>query len=251
MRSLPLVLFAYVFFDTVVLQAISRKFHRHVDDELLDRCAAQCGCAAIGRLCLLDDDAVTEIVGRCEIRAGTRVLDFGCGRGFFGRWLDAANTGAHYFGIDRIAEAVDAAGRNVPGGTMIQGDFRKVNWQPEFDAVVALEITIDGAVDEAVLDAAVAALKSHGTLAITLASLDGRHTDRLGVLARSAKQRFARVDLEDWSQRVSPFARSTYEWWLTAPWQAEIAEKCALEANAALESLERGDFHYAVLFARK
>ena len=202
-------------------------------------------------MCLVDDGATAQIVRRCKIAPGNRVLDLGCGRGFLGRWLRETQTGVSYFGVDRVDEAVAAARRHVRDATVYRGDFRTINWRPNYDAVVALEIAIDGGVDVPVLDAAASALDAGGTLALTVASLNGRHDKRLKGLAATAKARFAFVELADWTERLAPFARRTYAWWLTAQWHPEIAEQCSREAKATLGALERGLFHYAVLFARK
>jgi len=238
-------------FDTIVSQAISRRFHRRVDDALLDRCAAECGCVPIGRMCLLDDAAAAEVIRRTNIVTGKRVLDFGCGRGFLGRWLDAEQAATQYSAVDRIEGALEATRKHVPNGRTIFGDFRAVRWRPEFDGVVALEIATGSAIDESVVEAAASALKRGGIFALTLASLDGKHAVRIAALSVAAEKRFRAVDVADWTQRVAPFARRTYQWWLAAPWHCDIAQKCRLEANAALDALERGTFHYAVLFARR
>lgn len=238
-------------FDTVILRALSRRFHRHVDDAQLDRCAQECGSAPIGRLCLLDDEALALIAKHCRIENGTRILDLGCGRGFLGRWLDASGVALRYTGIDRDEGAVAAARRHVPSGTITQGDFRIAYGQPSYDVVTALEITIAGAVERAVLDAAAGALLEGGRLALTVASLDGAHTDRLASVEMGALSRFTAVRIEDWTQRVMPFARRTFEWWLNAPWPPEIQEKSTLEARNVLAAIALGSFHYAVLFARR
>lgn len=239
-----------MFIDTVIYQALWRRFHRRVDDALLDRCASASGCAPIGRMCLLDDSSAAEIADRCAIRNGTRVLDLGCGRGFFGRWLLARGTAVRYSGLDRDAEAVAAARRHVPDGTITRGDFRAMQWGPEYDVVVAIEAAIDGTLDDALLRAAREALAEHGSFAATIASLDGAHADRLAALERAAGRRFATATIEDWTKRARSFAQRTFEWWLQAPWPAEIQEKCALEARAVLDAIEQNRLHYAVLFAR-
>ena len=201
-------------------------------------------------MCLLDDAAVQAIVERCAIRNATRVLDLGCGRGFLGRWLDANGIAAKYTGVDRVADAVEAARRHVPAGTITQGDFRAMQTLPGYDAVVALEVVVDGTVDGALLESAAMALTRNGRLALTVASLDGRHDERLTELANVAERRFASAALEDWTQRVRPFAQRTFEWWSNARWHPEIREKTAREARAAIDSIAQSRFHYAVLFAR-
>lgn len=227
-----------------------RRFHRHVDDAMLDRCALECGETPIGRMCLLDDDAVARIVERCGINDASRVLDFGCGRGFFGRWLFANGLAARYTGIDRDAGAVDAARRHVPSGTIAQDDFRSVRAQQAYDAVVGIEIAIEGAVDAAVLDCAAGALVAGGTLALTIASVDGLHEGRLIEATGAAEQRFRTVAMEDWTQSVRPFTQRMFEWWRDARWPAELQEKNAQEARVVLDAVAQNRFHYALLFAR-
>jgi 2-polyprenyl-3-methyl-5-hydroxy-6-metoxy-1,4-benzoquinol methylase len=239
-----------MFVETVIAQAVYRRFHRHVDDALLDRCAAECGCAPIGRMCLLDDAAVAVIAERCKLREAKSVLDFGCGRGVFGRWLTLHGIEAQYAGIDRDEGAVAAARLHIPYGIVTRGDFRTAPVQEAYDAVVAIEIAVDGAIDDSVLDAAARALAPHGTLAVTIASVDGAQAGRLQALEAAARQRFADVEMVDWSESVRPFTQRMFEWWLTAPWPAEITEKNTHEARAVLGALAQDRFHYAVLFAR-
>ncbi|HZY99093.1 MAG TPA: class I SAM-dependent methyltransferase, partial [Candidatus Baltobacteraceae bacterium] len=148
----------------------------------------------------------------------------GCGRGFLGRWLDAAGIGVRYAGVDRVEVALESARQHVRNGMMTLGDFRATDWQPEFDVVTAIEIAIDGSVGESIFDAAAAALRTGGMFALTLASLHGQNAGRLGTLLKSAKQRFDYADLVDWTQRVTPFAHRTYGWWVIAPWHPEIDE---------------------------
>jgi cyclopropane fatty-acyl-phospholipid synthase-like methyltransferase len=202
-------------------------------------------------MCLLDDEAVALIAQRCQIKNGSRVLDMGCGRGFFGRWLKANGIAVRYTGVDRDEGAAAAAGQHVPSGTITQDDFRSAQGHPSYDAVTALEITISGSVDTALLDAAASALLDGGRLALTIASLDGAHADRLASAEVDAVSRFTAVRIEDWTHRVTPFARRTFEWWLNAPWPPEIQEKSTIEARKALDAIDRGSFHYAVLFARR
>jgi 2-polyprenyl-3-methyl-5-hydroxy-6-metoxy-1,4-benzoquinol methylase len=239
-----------MFFDTVVLQAIARRFHRHADDALLDRCAAECGCSPIGRMCLLDDAALAEIVERIDLRDAKRVLDLGCGRGFFGRWLAANDFHAEYTGVDRVAEAVESARRHVLSGTIAQGDFDSIAMDRSFDAVVAFEVAMDGTVPEAALNAAAGALRPGGRFAVTIASLDSANEGRLADSRDAAEKYFHQVTIEDWTERIAPFAQRTYEWWVRATWHPDIKEKAAREARAALEAISGNRFQYAVLFAR-
>ena len=238
-------------FDSVILRAISRRFHRHVGDAMLDSCAADCGCEPIGRMCLLDDNAIGSIAGRCKVGNGTRILDMGCGRGFFGRWLLANGIAADYSGVERDENAVAAARRSMPSGTILHGDFRTVPTRPAFDVVTAIEVTVAGEVDCPLLDAAASALLPGGRLVVTVASVDGAYADRLRRAEREALCSFNDVIIEDWTQGVIPFAQRTYEWWLNAPWPPVIQEKSAREARTALRAIGMGNFHYAVLFALK
>jgi SAM-dependent methyltransferase len=235
-----------LFFDTVVRQASFRTFHRNVDDAMFDEIATACGCKPIGRMCLLDDTAVADLTKRCRVESGAAVLDIGCGRGFLGRWLRANGIEVRYAGVDRIAEAV-ATAREVPSAHVVECDFREYRGNQEFDAGFAIEIAIDGTLDEAILDVLKNALRPGGSFAATIASLDGDHAPRLATLAKAAERRFINVSIEDWTSRAIPFARCTYRRWLAVDWPSEIVEKTTLEALTALDAIEGGAFHYAVL----
>jgi trans-aconitate methyltransferase len=237
-------------YDEIFLQAAARSFHEHLDDEVLDGIARDAGCEPLGRLSILDDDALADLIARCGVHTGSAVLDLGCGRGFLGRSLIARGIEARYTGVDRIGDALNAARRHVPGGTFTQGNFRRLRWNREFDAVFALEVVIDGALDAPLIEAVASALRPGGRAAITVASFDGAHARRLSEAQRLAAEHFASASIEDWTERTIPFARKFYGAFLACDsWHPEIVERCHAEARAALAAIERGTFHYAVVFA--
>lgn len=125
-----------------------------------------------------------------------------------------------------------------------------MRWQSSYQAVVGIEIAIDGAIDDPLLDSAASAPAPDGRLVFTIASLDGNHASRLRALDSAAAQRFAKVEIENWTDRVRPFTQRMFEWWLRAAWPPEIEPKVTEEARAVLEALAQNRFHYAVLFAR-
>ena len=177
------------------------------------------------------------IAERCRLRDAGAVLDLGCGRGFLGRWLRERGFETSYTGVDRVADAVDAARANVRDGDIVHADFRKLAWKRTFDSVFAIEIAIDGALDQAIVDAAVSALKPGGRFVATIAATKG-------TIGRPAG-----TTVENWTDRVTPFATRTYRWWLDCDaWHPEIAGKMHEEARTLLGAIERGEFRYFVLF---
>lgn len=73
------------------------------------------GVFADGRL----DEGTAHLLRTLSIPAGARVLDVGCGAGVIGLFL---GPDVHWEGVDHDAWAVDCAVRNVPWGTVHQGD---------------------------------------------------------------------------------------------------------------------------------
>lgn len=73
-------------------------------------------------------DRLHDLVG-CEVRAGARVLDIGCGGG---HWLaELASMGAapgRLHGIDVAGKRTDAARRRVPGASVVTGDAAHLPW---------------------------------------------------------------------------------------------------------------------------
>ena len=70
------------------------------------------------------------------IPAGSDVLELGCGAGV--PMTAALAEGRTVTGVDISATQVEAARRNVPGATFIQGDMTALDLEPaSFDAVVA------------------------------------------------------------------------------------------------------------------
>jgi SAM-dependent methyltransferase len=72
-----------------------------------------------------------------EVPAGGRVLDLGCGCGVpSDRWLVA--NGFDVTGVDFSPVQIDRARRLVPGATFVLADIASVEFEPGFDAVIAL-----------------------------------------------------------------------------------------------------------------
>ena len=72
--------------------------------------------------------------------AGKRVLDLGCGHGWFSNELHAR--GADVVGVDGSAQLLDIARSRYPHVTFEQRDLRR-GYDGEFDAVVALMVLMD------------------------------------------------------------------------------------------------------------
>jgi SAM-dependent methyltransferase len=78
---------------------------------------------------------VKALVGRVGLRPGERLLDAGCGQGFF-TWL-FAECGINAVGVDISAAGVSAASRwyRSPRVTFEVGDILELRWGNEFDCV--------------------------------------------------------------------------------------------------------------------
>lgn len=75
-----------------------------------------------------------HVLTRASVRAGTRILDCGCGAGRFARM--AADRGATVAGIDASRELISIALERLPDGDFRVGDFETLPWPDNaFDLV--------------------------------------------------------------------------------------------------------------------
>lgn len=240
-------------FEDVVVAAQFRAFHAGVSDALLDEAARKAGCpSGIGRLSLISDEMLARICARLGLREGSRVLDVGCGRGFFERWLHFAGHGALATGIDRAPDAIAAAREQCPGVEFIAADYRTHAFPPRFDAVVALELAASGKFGAPLLSMTAHVLRDGGAFCMTAASLDGRHEQRLSAAQEVLRARFSDVELVDATHEAGEFARRLYGACLQIDcWTREIRGRIVEQADAVLQAIDRGDFHYAIAFGRR
>lgn len=64
----------------------------------------------------------TERLVELAVGAG-RVLDLGCGTGYLGHLLAGKRDDIDFIGVDRKAEALAEAKKNLPGATLVEGDL--------------------------------------------------------------------------------------------------------------------------------
>jgi len=78
---------------------------------------------------------VKALVGRVGLRSGDRLLDAGCGQGFFTRLF--AEHGINAVGVDISTAGVSAARQasRSSGATFEVGDVLELTWRNEFDCV--------------------------------------------------------------------------------------------------------------------
>ncbi|HEY8312644.1 MAG TPA: class I SAM-dependent methyltransferase [Candidatus Baltobacteraceae bacterium] len=229
-------------------RARHREFHRFVDDGTLDFYARHCGSpSGIGRLCLLDDRVLAEVVRAAEMSSGMRVLDLGCGRGFLARWLRWYNLDFRYVGVDRVPEAIAAARRNAPDGEYIYTRNDALYLNQTFDRVFALEAAPGGLMTEGIASAIGEHLAPAGKFIATLLSLDGRHdskiSESIGLLEKYAHVTEAR----DLSLQVKEFASTMCSAYLLGSWDDAIKGKMCVQAAHVLHAIETCTFNYTML----
>lgn len=239
-------------FEDVVIASLYRQFHRNVDDSLLDQAARSAGCpSGIGRLCLLGDAMLEALTVGLELNAETSLLDIGCGRGFLERWLQHVGSRARVTGIDRVPEGLAAARALAPGALFIEDDYRTHQFAERFDTAVALELAISGKIDESLIAALRACLREGGRFAVTSASIDGRHAERLDAAVTHFRRYFPEFEVVDHTLEAAAFAKRTYGAWLGIDtWGQTIQRGMHDQARKVLNSIERGEFHYAIVSGR-
>lgn len=239
-------------FQDVVIAALFRQFHREVDDVLLDRAAAAAGCASgIGRMSLLNDAMMAGFIGPLGLQPQTRLLDLGCGRGFLARWLHRNGTPVRFTGIDRAPEALNAAERLVSGAEFIEGDYRTYPFNESYDAVTSIEVAVSASMDKAVLDTIRLRLHEGGLYALTAASADGKHDERVANLRDLLRQRFSSFEILDATAEAAAFTKRLYTALVEIDeWSPLIAPRIRSQADRVLSSVARGSFAYTIVWGR-
>lgn len=92
------------------------------------------GLFAGGRL---DDGTAMLLAHLPELRAGARVLDFGCGTGVIGAAILAKQPQAGVDLIDMDAVAIEAVRENVPSGKAMLGDRLAATGKGRYDVIVS------------------------------------------------------------------------------------------------------------------
>ena len=118
---------------------------------------------------------LTELAGeQMRLRAGSRVLDVGCGLGAGTDFL-RERFGAEVWGLDRSETALARAGEWFPGPEYVLGDAADLPWPDEFFDAVVMECSLSQMEDPAAaLSEAARVLKEGGRLAVsTLSGMEG------------------------------------------------------------------------------
>jgi trans-aconitate methyltransferase len=236
-------------FRDILEIAQMRRFHMLVEDRHLDAAALNAGCTSgLGRLSLLSDERVGAIINNLDYQEARRIVDFGCGRGFAGRYLLSSDYGGCYVGVDRIASALDAANASVPGGNFVETDFHQHRWENNFDAALAFEVTRSGIVEEPLLQAVASALRRGGKFAVTVASTDGKLERRFDNIHELCSRYFQTASIENTTVKSTRFAEDFYNAILAiTEWHPTVAHSLYREANAILRAIVERRFEYAIV----
>lgn len=110
------------------------------------------------------------VVDYIDPKPGDRILDAGCGLGFYLYLLGQVTT-AELFGVElsRARLATAASQRRVSGASLFAGDVTRMPYrEASFDAVILSEVLEHLPDDRAALDEAFRVLRPGGTLAVTV-----------------------------------------------------------------------------------
>ncbi len=229
-------------------RARDREFHLRVSDGTLDLYARHCGSpSGIGRLCLLDDRVLAEIVRAAHMSPGASVLDVGCGRGFLARWLRWYDVDFKYLGVDDVPEAIAAARRNAPYGEYTCASIETLNLQCTFDRVFAVEAAADGLMTAGIAASITKHLTPGGKFAVTLLSLDGGHDEKIRRSIDLLADTLEVDEVRDLSPQVREYASTMYSAFLLGAWDTAIKTEMCVDAVNVLHALEWGAFNYTMV----
>ncbi len=116
---------------------------------------------------------------------------------------------------------------------------------------MAIELAISGKIDESLIAALRACLRSGGRFAVTAASIDGKHAERLDAAVAHFRRYFPEFEVVDATPEAAAFAKRMYGAWLGIDtWGQTIQRGMHDQARRVLDSIERGSFHYAIVSGR-
>jgi 2-polyprenyl-3-methyl-5-hydroxy-6-metoxy-1,4-benzoquinol methylase len=225
------------------------RLHASLRDGELDVIARIAGCdPEIGRLNYLDDATLERLIERLGIHGQTRVLDFGCGRGFLGRWLHARGIEAAYTGIDASASALDAVSRSLPRAAAVLSSGIDVGGV--YDAIVCIESV--WAVDSELARAMQQRLSPGGRIAFVLTSLDSSHAARLeATIAALAAAGFDAEITDVSASCVETAGRLSAAMLIEGFQDAWVRERLSAEARHTLAAIRDGGFRSSIVFATR
>ncbi|HVA28421.1 MAG TPA: methyltransferase domain-containing protein [Candidatus Baltobacteraceae bacterium] len=223
--------------------------HQLVDDGLLDELAAQAGSASrIGRLSFAPDMLFEALYERLQQRQVRSVLEFGCGRGTFARWLVQRDAHLEYLGVDRAPSAIAAAQRAVPQANFQVGDYRTFRTPP-----VGAVIFLDGLLTPLSVARAqrfVSMLEPQGTLFIGATLLHDEYVAEFNRFCLALRTFGCDVTFEDWTDRFAGYALAMAASWLnTRKWPAEVSQHFQSEARDVVDAIGQQRFTYVTVDA--
>lgn len=229
------------FFDAV---------HRDFPAYRLDECARRVGYpSGIGRLSYITDDLLDELVRTLRVVDESRVLDLGCGNGFFGRWLRHHGIRSSYTGVDCSTAAIESARRLVPDGTFVIADLTTYRSNTTMDVVCTIEAIKGGVVTPEVARALLSPLGAGGRAFATMVDLDGRLSLKASESLASVHALGATALYTDVTERVrasaAAFAQALSEEHTVS--NSVIHEDARGEAARVSKAIEEGHFGYGVI----
>lgn len=197
---------------------------------------------------MLDDRVLSQIVHSISLLPGVSVLDIGCGRGFFARWLRWSHLDCRYVGVDSVPEAIAAARQNAPQGEYVYSRVENLNLNERFERIVALEAASTGTVTKGFARSLALHLAAQGRYVVTLLSLDGRHDEKIVRSIDNLERAGTSVtEVRDFTLQVKDFAATMCSAFLLGTWESQIKARMCVEAAHMLHAIERGTFNYTML----
>ena len=221
-----------------------------VDDEHLDELAAQSGCPSrIGRITFTPDCVFSLLNERLEQRGASSVLEFRCGRGAFGRWLELRESTIRYSGVEESLTATEAARRAAPGCTFRVGNIRSFQTETQ-GAIACFSSLAEDALTIQDAQRLVSILEPNGTFFAGDVLFRDAQRARLAQSCFALRSAGCVVTYQTWTRELEGSILAMAATWLNSTrWPPSFRENVVCEARSVVDAIRERQLTYATIDA--